>query len=352
MMKGNKVVVAFIVLVVFACSPKDRDYFGQEVTIVDDIPEIEAIALTPVREYGFNLSNFNVFGNVLISHQNQGESHFILLDIRSGEELGTMCIRGRGPDEFISVLPHVGILGETVSVLDFAKMSYYEINLPKTLAEGRTQIENSCSIEPSRPGQVPYANVHKLPGGKVIFYDFCYRIGAAEPSLEDIPHYAVFDSGTGKMIERYPLGGPNCARYLKEHSSHPFLFYPYDCVSPTGEKLCFVLADYPIYGFIDLQTGARQLYRIAEKKDHVDGELVYHFSGVCTDGSYLFALYQGRVRPSSSEGNTMLYVLTWSGEIKTKYVLPGMFSEIQCSDEVLYLRAEDHLYQIKIQSES
>ena len=79
-MKGNKVVVAFIVLVVFACSPKDRDYFGQEVTIVDDIPEIEAIALTPVREYGFNLSNFNVFGNVLISHQNQGESHFILLD--------------------------------------------------------------------------------------------------------------------------------------------------------------------------------------------------------------------------------------------------------------------------------
>ncbi|MBR1578337.1 MAG: hypothetical protein IJ653_07110 [Bacteroidales bacterium] len=351
----RKVVILVFVnlLLLYSCVPGDSAFFGQKVVLRNDIPISDTLEVEKIIELDYELTQFNISDSILITWYNH-DFHFLLNDLKTGELLGGMCRRGRGPDEFISVMPRVDVCDNTVSLIDPIENDYYEIDLASTISKGQTQVLTTIHFESNRPGTIPYANVHKLPERRFMLYDFCYQTENQKTGLVEIPYYAVYDIETGRIQKTIHLGGPRCMRYLEKHTpGHGIMFYPFDCLSTSGDKLAFVLMDFPVYGIIDLNKGEKLIYRISDLPDFEDGVLRRHFSGVCTDGNNIYALYHGRSRPAKDGATSFLYTFNWSGELIKKEVIAGIYNDIHYSDGNLYLsnQTKSYLFRIKLKNQ-
>ena len=111
--------------------------------------------------------------------------------------------------------------------------------------------------------------------------------------------------------------------------------------------------DFPVYGIIDLNKGEKLIYRISDLPDFEDGVLRRHFSGVCTDGNNIYALYHGRSRPAKAGATSFLYTFNWSGELIKKEVIAGIYNDIHYSDGNLYLsnQTKNYLFRIKLKNQ-
>lgn len=343
----NKWAAFFLVL--SSCTPRDSDFFDYEVHEIADIAVADTLFPQAAVNAGRNTGRFSVVSDSLLITYLGRDSFFEISQLNTGDSLGILCRRGRGPGELLAALPGCDSDAGVFRTVDPINSLFCEIDVQRSLETGSTEYLGTYKYAFSTESIAPITSAYRLSEGKYLLFNPGYSSGERHDLLE-IPYYAIFENNSPELKVKIPLGRPGSVRAARHRPAVGLgqILYPSDALNKEKDRLAFVLGDFPVYGYIDLETGKREGFRLSGHSSFNGGDLLFQFSGVCSDESRLYALYHGRQEPFASEGDTYLYVMDWLGNLVRKYVLRGVFDQIVSSKDKVWLssRVGTRLYYI------
>lgn len=297
-----------------------------------------------------NLMGFAVLDDELIATADFTTDHSLdVIDIVSGEVRQGLCKRGRGPGEFLDICPLFSIAGESVIVYDARRGIIAEVSIktdPGTVirqvkAESRDGKTNPIIMSTYKVGQKDVIAYNSIQGS---------------PELVGIenPYYAMYDWESGAEKREFNLFD---AAPIKDYPDYVRMiaFELRDCINSQNTTICFVMNSMPIYGFIDIQSGAVRGFRLKGEPAFSANESKLFFTGICAQDESIYAIYFGKDEKlfAPETGKTVLYKLDWNGHLLNRYELDGLYRSCYATKDKLYLsRIENDLqtalYQIDI----
>ncbi|GHT66342.1 hypothetical protein AGMMS50239_27670 [Bacteroidia bacterium] len=106
MKKINTIIAYILLLNTFVCCHKNGDntYFNGNIRYIEDVKNETNVTLKAVPVEGANYGTFAVYDSLMIFWNSKLPNHFFnIFNLNTGEEMGSFCKKGGGPDEMFSV---------------------------------------------------------------------------------------------------------------------------------------------------------------------------------------------------------------------------------------------------------
>lgn len=333
-------VVLFLLSVFLGCTQsKEEDLFN--FPIRDEIsPRIENIKpqLISEKEYGFY--DFLIIGNRCIGAMptNTPQGFFYSVESIGGADDDPifLCRRGRGPDEFLSLIPSIDLTEDGhLHVFDTMKSEIVEIDLEDSITQITTSVVSRQPLEMENISTNSFLSSYYLPDQQILFFDSGADVQSDE--VKRTPDYVVYNNQDGKA---YHL---NCfrdrpLRHSRKAISPKLTLALFDCVNPSRNKLCSVMGRWPQINITDLRSRQTFGVRIKGMSHFARKRIRYHFMDVTATDDRIFALYANGVDASVAERSTLdLFVFDWSGKVLARYATGETFIRCSVSGDNLYL---------------
>lgn len=353
------------------------NYFNAKVKLVADKPleKLEVIRRVPNTE-NYNAQNLYVSDSMIFIYSVSAPESwwFTVLNIETGEEIGKIGRKGRGPNEFNYVF------GTFIPVKQDGDL--------KSLMQVRThegkQANVLCNVTKSlQSGQGVYEREIDMPSSPLLWIDSERIMGEIPPKTEheNIPEeYKSMFSGIArnqvlKIMPQcfiYSLSEQRVTKKYDQIYSQPAYLLPFDgygkpisstdqfaymankAVNPSRGKLVLVGSLVPQINILDLKSGKMEAVRVEGLPLASNSESASFYNDVQCDDKYIYALYQGPQisrfyrsyieslpektypYPELSDAewkekggpNSQLHIFDWSGKLVARYELEGVANNL------------------------
>lgn len=320
-------------------------YFSFPVQKVEDIAE--SGVLKPELLYqGINVTCFSIIDSFVVSYLG-GPDFASVYNLKSGEELGSFCRKGRGPGEILAMTPFFdsGSKADQVYIFDATCSDLQTWNIPASLAEGRDVCKDIVHLNKRKPGPLTLMSIYRLGDDSLLAYDACQLRSFM---LTDIPRYWIFDQDTGevrdsiKCFRKVPLKSSG-----KRELSCTTLMSHSSCLNSARDKMFLAMRMFPMIAIIDIHNHESSGFFLRRMPRQNDRDPVLYFSSVTATDRYVYCLYYGKEErdhvpqtieeENSRKGLSLLYVMDWEGRLRAKYRLDDVYHKCQVSNDGLYL---------------
>jgi len=302
----------------------DSTYFNGEIREIDSRKkEVKEVKLKPVVLDGAYFGSIAVHDSLMIFWNPKLQSHFFnIFNLDTGEEIGSFCNKGQGPDEVvaISIMYQIFEEGNELKTLLFAANEKKILiwNITRSLAEHTTVIDTV----------IPYSCNTKDMGA---CYDYIFRqsediLFTHIPSMtlndEDasLPFYQERTLYSDKTLMNYPI----FRRSIKNDKASiiPEAFFnSIDAFKPSGSKIAQVMKRLHQLNIIDTETGEVIGYRLAGSPDFTifkkkNAIINTNFVRVQADDQYIYASFWGRESWGRFDipSVNIIHVFDWNGK--------------------------------------
>lgn len=261
-----------------------------------------------------------IHDSLLINYE--GGGHFFRVSsLLSGRSLGTFITKGRGPGEFINVIPFIQLSPShgslSAMVYDYSLKKIVNWNISASIENDRTVLDGVFEL-PRKVAAFPFfsLNNHRyslIDTGQNNPYSF-------SEDMTDPPQILLFDFENGVTDSvtlfkpvHYPIG---------ENVVTPkSLFSFYGCINSGKDMICLAMSYFPAVVFADLKT--KQIFAKEITGQHHSTSFSSHdcFESVVASESYIYALFSGVNSPSPELKANTLYVFDWGGRLIHHYRL-------------------------------
>ena len=335
----KSVILAVSILVVGCTTASENELLRFPVETVRDVAQAEMLSPERVMADSLEIMGFAVFGDRLVTTTGFGTDHALeVVDMTTGDVVNKLCRVGRGPGEFLGVLPHFTTADEAVVVYDSFNGTISEVY---AVGEHAGDIARQVKLE-AQPGK-PFplvSEIFKLNEKEILGYNSIQSLPGSVNT--DNPYYAVFDYETGAEKRAFELFDAAPLARVSEFT-RMFAFDLCDCMNSERTTLCFAMGKMPVFAFLDIPSGKVRGFRLSGEPDFSTDEnnnRVF-FTGVSAREQSIYALYQtpGYVK-------TILYKFDWKGKVQKKYELDSYYMSCFAAPESLYLTraAEDNMH--------
>ncbi|MBR4854493.1 MAG: hypothetical protein IKU88_07175 [Alistipes sp.] len=321
----------------------------QDYRYVKDQPLVDARLVREVpNTENYNAFSIEVFDSLGIVRNSGlgGTNVHSVLNINSGEDLGSFCPTGRGPkDMSLGVMPidnpHY-VDGELVAgFYDVNRNKIFVWNISRSIRSGYTEYE-SVEEQPKLSERIHYPYVLNdqlylhYTQGEASSYVGSESWSVRSPKIQlrrraDLSlerEYDIFVDTLKQVkweeVEENPIGTPR--------------------VAPSGDKIVFYLSRKPQINILDVQSGELVATRIKGEKVADDAEHYYTYT-LC-DEKYIYLHYpkseteMGTSTDEMSEyfkvNKSQIHVFDYDGNLVGRYKLDGLYSTISVYDGKLY----------------
>lgn len=340
MVRTDSIVIGLFVFL-SGCKPafNPQDYFAFPIEEVHGIPVVELDSSQEASISGIgDLWRFEVIDTLVVYYKKGiGQTMYHVAGLKSGEDLGHFCIRGRGPGEVLATNPSFQIVDGNVVVFDLLKGQYFELNIDKSLKAGNTKYDRQVQLQ-DYAGRT-FQHPRKVSENRVLLFD-----SATVPesnSLSHLPAFALYDLSSGNLLRDYSCFQQIPYIHKREKDYLPQELLTMDlCVDSSGQTICFVMNMFPLIGFLDIETGkARGIWLNDKPLFSERGSRHFHFLSCESNGENIFALYQGVISGKNEEETpSELYVFDWYGNVKKRIQLDKHYYWISLYKDKLYLQ--------------
>lgn len=327
----------FAAFVAACSSPVEERTLLFPVRETRDVAVQASLSPEPAFSDPLGLVGFSIRGNELIAPADfMGDHCLSVYDLAAGDISGQLCRKGRGPEEFLAVAPWFSLDGDILSVVDLGTGKYSELRVVSDAEGVGGEVLKSVRLASSSESGGPLImSLYRLSENRALGFNSIQ----GDPELVNIenPRYAVYDTDSGAEVRSFALfdAGPMKEAVPDRLPNMAVL----DCLDRGRGRLYFAMAGMPVIASLDLQTGDAGGVRIKEAPEVDFRNPATFFDGICTDGEYIYATWQGRPWDAMVPGQvqTTLYKFDLSLKICGKYQLDGMYRGCVADSGRLYL---------------
>lgn len=318
---------------------------------IDDIKITAELAPEPLF-LDINLVSLTIIDTFMLSYLGKGSSFVSVSSLNTGEEIGEFCLKGKGPDENVMLMPYFQPDNSPDSVFIFdATRSFLRIwDLNSSVAEHRDVYSGGIKLDNGKGTYMSSMSMYKLDDKRVLTYDASH---GRSLDLARVPRYWVFDYGTGELLDSIkcfrdiPLKSKS-ATYLP----NSFVMSHYSCLDSRHETLYMAMYYLPLFSILNIQNGKAKGFAIKDLPEQNDQDPIIYFTSISESEGFVYCLYFGDKQSSflslnASESEPLdvkstLFVFNNEGKLCAKYKLDDVYERCQVSNGKLYLTNISH----------
>ncbi len=135
------IIVALLITTISSCKHKEKLY------IVDSFPVEETLTGEVISSFNSDIGILGIkqAGEYVICDMWKQDYFFNVYDAEN-RLAGKLCMKGNGPDEFLAPAYYGQYDSECVWILERARELFFKVNLHKSLAQGKTVIEERFNL--------------------------------------------------------------------------------------------------------------------------------------------------------------------------------------------------------------
>ena len=323
--------ILYLVLILNTCischKNSDNTYFNGEIqTIEDSIKDVKKVTLKVVSLDGANFGWLSTYDSLMFFLNPKLTDRFYnIFNIDTGEEIGTFCNKGGGPDEVSTFGPIFHLFEEKgeLKTLLFApnEEKLFIWNITQSIQQGTTIMDKMFPYTwRTENGGAPYLLMFLQDKNTLIAELQSFPLNEEEATL---PAYQKRTLDTNKLLGSYS----SYKKSIKNGAASIFpesFFYSNDAFKPDKTKVVQAMANLPQLNILDIETGQVVGYRMKNGPDfslfETDRQTKKYFTRVQADDNYIYTLYWGKEHWGRFEIPYMntIYVFNWQGNLIRK----------------------------------
>ena len=279
------------------------------------------------------------------------DSTFVTIEeIPTGAEHGRYCIKGRGPQEFLSPIASDYCDGG-LCLFDLMTNRYSELDIASSVAQGRSVFTRIVSLDYCGEDYLTLFSIHKW---KDVLLAYDMGQNPMSQSLTRSPDYVLFNLENGEkvknlnLIQNVPLSDRKREKNMVPVKSR---MGAADYLDADSNRMCFAMYSIPQLNIVNLETGVAKGLILKERKNTSFQKGYRHYHDVTATRDLIFALYFGEEETKllSGETKTELHVYDWEGNFLVRCLIPYTVNSCQASAEGLYVtRFSNNSYKLNI----
>lgn len=314
---------------------KDSYYFDGDIQYFDDnnvvVKNVKSELVSPDGAFSGMVATYD---SLLICWNYIFPDHFfIVFNVDTGEEIGSFCEKGQGPNEAISVN----------AIFQLFKKENDIMTLLYASNEGKLFFWNiSQSV---RKGETVYDTIVSYNNDRIFFpfYQSEDVLFAYKPSDKlnkeeaTTPYYEKRTIYSNELLRDYTFYKKQSVRNSKA-GSLDFFFYTWDAIKPDGSKIVQVMRHLPQINILDTKTGDVVGYRMENGPNfsllETDMQLMnVYYNCVHADDDYIYATYWGKEAWIDRLGVELplfnnIHVFDWNGKLLYKLITDRSFFRV------------------------
>lgn len=319
----------------------EQDFFKTTLAVVEQ-PYVKDVVLEEAFRTSSTIQMSHIVDSLFISIDRTGQEYlYCISDINTDQVIGVFGRRGRSSNEMFDCLPILDTYrnkdGELCSdVLSFGDGRVFVWNISESIRTESDCYERIAHLY-NDDGRYPFLSLYHLNDSSVIVKNSGQS--PSEERMTNAPVYEVYSLGTGKLLRQFDLFDVVDVETENPLYTSKSFSGNFDCIKPDRSKMAFGMGYMPVYGILELTSGAFQCYRIDGLQRFSTEERNLHFCNLVSDDQYIYALYYGYdiSDPYSERKASTLFVIDWDGRLVSKWMLDQYFTELAIDDDVLYL---------------
>lgn len=327
-MNSRLTIVAISILVfgTFVCClrNKDAEYFNGEIRYINDSRKIvKKMISTPVPLHGRSYGEMAVYDSLIIFwNALLPDFFFNIMNVDTGEEMGSFFSKGRGPGESISVGPisnfymEGGDLMTLVEAMNEKQLFFW--NISRSLKEGFTVHDSIVPYETRIKDRYAFYS-HMYRHTEDQLFAFASTAYLSETKMTP-PFYEKRTIRSDELLAEYPIYKTSEFENKKSKLFQFNYFYSFDAIKPDGSRIVQAMSNLPQINVIDIQTGRIIGYRLQKNPGFSLFEtdmdpLNKYYNSVQADDNYIYATYWGKEQWTGNDVPDIktVHIYDWDG---------------------------------------
>ncbi len=341
----------FILPLVSACSDIDeKDLFLCPVTTVE-MPSVTGhLAPELMTEFVCPEPFFKILDDsVMVAYLPQSEYSLNMFGMAKGDTLASICRMGRGPDEFLALVPYYGIEGPYAHLVDDGTFRYSKVHLYESMRRNHTVIENSFPLYCPEGYYFDYT----CPVQNKYFCITCSKARNNTNNSYVLPFISVFSLDDGQHLADYHFLDEKPLRTKSSRKVNYATMFSFNMISNNESGMvCLASHSSPYMLFLDSKDGSARGIRLGHDLRMNHKKLYLCFNSICSDSDRIYALFFG-AEAQDDRNNSKFLVLDWEGNILNCFQLDGAYIHMDIGGDTLYLTRslyENQLFRLPLSS--
>lgn len=351
------------VLTLCACHSvnKDEVYFAGEIRTVDEShKEVKQVSSHYLHLQGSNYGLMAAYDSLLICWNPKLSGYFFnIFNVDTGEELGSFCHKGQGPEDLVeghALFQLIQEGGELKTLQnDLPRNRLLKWNITRSVQTGETVWDTIVPFTNKADDYRTHMFVFLSSGDTLLSY---VNVDWVDDVTVFTPYYEKRLFSANKWLQDYIV-------YNEKTVSNPDVspasfFYTWDAIKPDGSKIVQAMSHLPQINIIDTRTGEVVGYRLKDGEDFslVESDELYnkvYYNWVHADDRFIYAVYWGKEQWEVSMEAKIpdvrtIYVFDWDGHLRYELhtdkvyfriwvdpVRSRLYTQNHDTDEVYYL---------------
>lgn len=266
---------------------------------------------------------------------------FSILNIKNGQELGTYCPKGNGPQETTGMDPIFEVYNERgtlkAEIIDIHRDRIFVWNITESVKTKKTIYDTIR----------PFNRLSRY----ACSYNWCFRLNDSQYftctssiPFEDInqvvtPKYAITSSLDNQLMRDYQIYTDSIITVPGNRKWILSNFVSMECcMKPDKSKVALGMSYYPQVNILDLKSGDLKCYRLKNSPSISILKRIWYYASICCDDRYIYGLYnaQDLSQPRNESSVSVIHVYDWNGRIIRKLALDQLFDQICLDDNIIY----------------
>lgn len=335
MIKKISILSTLLLLIFSNCSNK-KEYFAGDIIYFNNFPSIDSLYGNKIELSGIYTDNMLVYDSlILFSAQQYPDFHYYVFSLNSGNQLGSFCRKGEGPQDYI-------VLGDTKQFTienkaiklwtrDVMKEKLQLLDLTKSIANNETVIDTIISGHWKGEFNRPFSFAFVLKDNLIAMKNQPEII--SNDGLTYLPgSYFLYNTTDPNPIQKftlynYPVINP---QYTFDNYLHSI-----DRIKPDNTKIAMGMSLLSQINILDIKSGKLIGIRTSGTPDFKDlekktTEIKFYYSDICIDNEYIYGLYSNKIFNDQNYPfvSNEVHVFDWEGNAIRKLILDREFDRI------------------------
>lgn len=315
----------YFVLILGTCISCQRDddstYFNGEIRSFEIGESVKEVTLQVIRLDGANFGWLSVYDSLMFfMNPKLSDRFYNIFNVDTGEELGTFCNKGGGPEEVVGFTPIYQFFeeGNDLKTLLFAfnEEKLFVWNITQSIQQGTTIFDKIIPYDWRKENKgAAYCPLFLQNENTLLV-----RVESISLSDEDatLPFYQQRTIDTNKRLKNYSIYKKSIKN--GDASIVPEVFFSSnDAYKPDGAKVVQAMLHLPQLNILDIETGQVIGCRMKGKPDFSifkeERAIDTYYIRVQADDNYIYAVYWGKEQWERFDipyVNT-IHVFDWNG---------------------------------------
>jgi hypothetical protein len=309
-----------------SCSEK-QEYFNGEIIIIDtnDINNKPDTLLGEIIKLdGLYTTGMWVYDTLIGFISSKFSNYFMnVFNVNSGKFLYSLCKRGQGPDDFISITWTAQFVHEDHIYLWIRKEGGKDESVLINLENPDNVVRQKMNIKIDTEFQYPFGLIFVLNDslflGSNQGEDQYLGKGSFVP-----PAYHIYNSNTKQEIKHHRPYNAFTPKYNAYMAAD--YYYSMDRMKPDKSKIVMAMSLLDQINIFDMTTGEFKGYRNKNSPDfkyltHSPDNFIMYYIYVCVDDTYIYGLYSNTKYNLQKYESNIVNVFDWNGNFIKQIIL-------------------------------